>query len=345
MDSFDSANLLSGGSRILSQSPQFSFNSASSSSHTGPRGEDLSLSELYPDNRHLPEREPQTQTQTRQHNPKSRTRPSIAQALGFGAPLDQSDDLSVLDALEEDAGEEREEEEGAEAEAEADVTVRVGGGEDAEKTGIAAQSREEKLQSDLFVLRQLNGAFAVYNDALREAQGGTERVAEQLEQTDALLNKYINILSKSEQVTRLIFDERWMGAEADEAQLEEEEREREEKLRREEEERLQAAQRERERREKEELERAMREEMERLQREKRDRAPARSSSGVRGVRGTRAQMRAGAAARGGSRTGSVSSTKAPSGTAGPSKFARPSSVAVSSARGTTSIPRGVSKRP
>jgi hypothetical protein len=77
----------------------------------------------------------------------------------------------VLDALEEeDAGEEREEEEGAEA----DVTVRVGGGEDAEKTGIAVQSRDEKLQSDLFVLRQLNGAFAVYNDALREAQGGTE---------------------------------------------------------------------------------------------------------------------------------------------------------------------------
>jgi hypothetical protein len=179
MDSLDSANLLSGGSRLLSQSPQFSFNSASSSSHTGPGGDDLSLSELDLDNRLPAQREPQTQTQTqtRHHNPKSRTRPSIAQALGFGAlPLDQSDDLSVLGALEEDAEEEREEEEGAEveAEAEADVTVRVGHGEDAEKTGIAAQSREEKLQSDLFVLRQLNGAFAVYNDALREAQGGTE---------------------------------------------------------------------------------------------------------------------------------------------------------------------------
>jgi hypothetical protein len=167
MDSFDSANLLSGGSRLLSQSPQFSFNSASSSSsHTGPGGDDLSLSELDL----VPKREPQ-----KTHNPKSRTRPSIAQALGFGgAPLDQSDDLSVLGALEEDVGEEGEEEEGAEAEAEADVTVRVGHVEDAETTGIAAQSREEKLQSDLFVLRQLNGAFAVYNDALREAQGGTE---------------------------------------------------------------------------------------------------------------------------------------------------------------------------
>ena len=177
MDSFDSANLLSGGSRLLSQSPQFSFNSAnSSSSHTGPGGDDLSLSELDldPDNRNRlpPKREPQTQTR----NPKSRARPSIAQALGFGgAPLDeQSDDLSLLGALEEDVGEEREEEEEDGAEAEADVTVRVGHGEDADRTAIAAQSRDEKLQSDLFVLRQLNGAFAVYNDALREAQGGTE---------------------------------------------------------------------------------------------------------------------------------------------------------------------------
>jgi len=41
-----------------------------------------------------------------------------------------------------------------------------------------------------------------------------KRIAEQLEQTDALLNKYVNILSKTDQVARLIFDERWMGAEA-----------------------------------------------------------------------------------------------------------------------------------
>jgi len=41
-----------------------------------------------------------------------------------------------------------------------------------------------------------------------------QRIAEQLEQTDALLNKYINILSKTEQAARLVFDERWMGAEA-----------------------------------------------------------------------------------------------------------------------------------
>ncbi|KAI0256031.1 hypothetical protein BJV78DRAFT_1273017 [Lactifluus subvellereus] len=337
MDTFDSTILPSGGSRLLSESPQFSLASASSGSHTGPGGDDLSLSELCPD-----------EDQTRSHNQK--TRPSIAQALGFGAPLDQSDDRSTLGALEEGEGGEGEwEGENEDSTAAADVTVRVSG-EDADRTRLAAQSREEKLQSDLFVLRQLNGAFAVYNDALRETQAGTERIAEQLEQTDALLNKYINLLSKSEQVTRLIFDERWMGAEADEAQLEEEERVREEKRRSEEEERLRAAQREQERKEKEELERAMRDEVERLEREKRDRMAGRSTSGVRGVRGTRASMRAaGAAARGVSRAASVSSTvmgghtRAPSGTApGPSKIARPSSSVSSSARG-TSIPRG-SKR-
>lgn len=166
----------------------------------------------------------------------------------------------------------------------------------------------------------------------------------------------------------------------DEARLEEEERAREEKRRGEDEERQRAAQREQERREKEELERAMREEAERLQRERRDKVAARSTSGVRGVRGTRASMRAGAAARGGaSRAGapiftecifgptersrktapppaivvSVSSsvigghTRAASGTMAapiPSKIARPSST-VSSTRGTTSIPRGISRRP
>jgi len=164
MDSFDSAGLPTGGSRLLSQSPQFSFASASSSSHTGPGGDDLSLSELYPDDHCLLEKERDRQTR---HNPK--TRPSIAETLGFGAPApDRSEDQSTLGTL-EDVGEELEEEDGAEA----DVTVR-GNGEEAEGTSNAAQLREEKLQNDLFVLRQLNGAFAVYNDALREAQAGTE---------------------------------------------------------------------------------------------------------------------------------------------------------------------------
>ncbi|KAI0305645.1 hypothetical protein B0F90DRAFT_1808848 [Multifurca ochricompacta] len=299
MDSFDSTVLPSGGSRLLSQSPQFSFSFSSTSpnSHTGPGGDDLSLSELelHPNNQ-LPERQPQTR-----HNQKT-TRPSIAQALGLGTSVDHSYDDDITYTLGPLGEAEEHEDENEDSAAAADVTVRVGG-EDPDRTRLAAQSREEKLQNDIFVLRQLNGAFAVYNDALRETRTGTERIARQLEQTDALLNKYINILSKSEQVTRLIFDERWMGAEADEAQLEAEERAREEVRRREEEERLRAAQREQERREREEQELAMRDEAERLEREKRDKMTTRTISGVRGVRGTRASMRAGAATRGTLRAG------------------------------------------
>jgi DASH complex subunit Duo1 len=41
-----------------------------------------------------------------------------------------------------------------------------------------------------------------------------QRIAGQLEQTDALLNKYINVLAKSEEFSRLIFNENWMGADA-----------------------------------------------------------------------------------------------------------------------------------
>ena len=41
-----------------------------------------------------------------------------------------------------------------------------------------------------------------------------QRVAEQLVHTNALLNKYVTILSKSEKVTKLILDERWEGVDA-----------------------------------------------------------------------------------------------------------------------------------
>jgi hypothetical protein len=175
MDTFDSTILPSGGSPLLSESPQFSLNSASSNTHTGPRGTDLSLSELYPDNP-LPERRSQAR-----HDQK--TRPSIAQALGFAASLDLSDDRSgTLDALEEEGceGEERIErgregdiEDDEDSSVAADVTVRAAD-EDADRTRLAAQSREEKLQSDLFALRQINTAFAGYNSALRETQMGSE---------------------------------------------------------------------------------------------------------------------------------------------------------------------------
>ncbi|KAG6380562.1 hypothetical protein JVT61DRAFT_4924 [Boletus reticuloceps] len=123
--------------------------------------------------------------------------------------------------------------------------------------------QEIPLQSDLFILRKLDASFAILNDALRATKGATEQVAEKLSQTDALLDKYANMLAKSETVTRLIFHERWGGANAD-ADADEEaleraqlEREREEVARREAEERArreaeEAAQREAEERAKQE---------------------------------------------------------------------------------------------
>lgn len=41
-----------------------------------------------------------------------------------------------------------------------------------------------------------------------------KRVEKQLEETDVFLDRYINILSKSERIRQLIFDERRMTAEA-----------------------------------------------------------------------------------------------------------------------------------
>lgn len=163
----------SGGSRLLSESPQFSSTSIDSNSHpTGPGGDDLSLSELYLDN--LPPKRPA------QARGDLKTRPSIAQALGFGAPIVRSQDPSASRVPEEEGEGGREEEEregddgihGNDGNAEADVTVRAS--EDADPTHLAVRSREDKLRSDLFVLRQLNGAFAAYNDALRATQAGTE---------------------------------------------------------------------------------------------------------------------------------------------------------------------------
>jgi|SRR6266404_693985 len=160
MDSLDLPP--SGDSRLLSESPQFSLTSVESSSRTGPGGNDLSLSELDPQNC-LPQQPIQARNDLK-------TRPSIAQALGFGLPVSHSHDTSVLGVLEEGGNCDHlgVELEGDDDSVAADVTVRV------DKDADPRQMREEKLRSDLFVLRQLNGAFAAYNDALLETQAGTE---------------------------------------------------------------------------------------------------------------------------------------------------------------------------
>ncbi|KAI0358366.1 hypothetical protein OH77DRAFT_1494089 [Trametes cingulata] len=260
MESFDLSNLQmpQSGSRLLSEpTPDIS----SSSSRTGPGGDDLSLSELS-----LSER--------------AQTKSSHRRPFSLLARPQSPDESAVAD---EDA------EEGEEGKVDETMTQ-----EDIEKAKrLAAKTREEKLQHDLFILKKLNAAFEVYKDALRETKSSTDRVAIQLQHTNALLDKYVRILDKSEKITKLILDERWQGAEADEEQLDREEQEALERARREEEERLLAEQRERERLEREQREREEREERERLERERAEAAKsAPRGSGVRGVRGTRASMRA-----------------------------------------------------
>ncbi|KAJ7783212.1 hypothetical protein B0H16DRAFT_1447365 [Mycena metata] len=156
--------------------------------------------------------------------------------------------------------------------------------------------RDEKLQNDAFALKKLNAALKSFSDALGDVGSQTESVAAQLDQTEALLNKYVGILSGSEEFARLIFDEQWQGADADEEIIAQEQREAEETARKIEVERVAAAQREQERLRRAELERVAQKEREQVERDRNERAAARG--GVRGVRGTRASMRATRGSRG-----------------------------------------------
>ncbi|KAI0819961.1 hypothetical protein BC628DRAFT_1544834 [Trametes gibbosa] len=257
MDSFDLSNLQmpQSGSQLLAEpTPDIS----SSSSRTGPGGDDLSLSELS-----LSERVQLKAGARRPFSllarPQTPDESAVADEDGEGgAPLDETMTQEELEKARR----------------------------------LAAKTREEKLQHDLFVLKKLNAAFEVYKDALRETKSSTDRVGMQLQHTNALLDRYVRILDRSEKITKLILDERWEGADADEAQLDREEQEAEERALREEEERQLAEQRERERLEREQREREERELRERLEREKAESAKSVSrGSGVRGVRGTRASMR------------------------------------------------------
>ncbi|KAF8556388.1 hypothetical protein OG21DRAFT_660696 [Imleria badia] len=171
-------------SHLLSQSlPSPDPFDASSHIHTGPGGADLSLSEL-----------------SLSDKPYSRDGPRFSLLAPPPVPVRFSAEQSIIEECEEGG----------------DTTGSVDEQDDANNTVIervvTEKTREEKLQSDLFILKKLNASFAVLNDALQATKGATEQVAEQLSQTDALLDKYANMLAKSETVTRLIFDERWGGA-------------------------------------------------------------------------------------------------------------------------------------
>lgn len=281
---------------------------------TGPRGADLSLSELSLSDR-----------------PLSRDGPRFS--LLAPQPVYTQDFSHEESAITEDD----EFADGAEVSTEDAANETIRGLVD------TAKAREDKLQRDLFILKRLNDSFSVLNNALSSTKSATEQVADQLAQTDALLDKYANMLSKSEGVTRLIFDERWEGAEADEDTIARERTEALERARLERE-RAEALRREAEERAKREAEERARQEaaaaaaVTKTTSSRARGTTTNAGSGVRGVRGTRATAAAAMAARSGGRGGGV-----PRGGSVPSSrggIPRPSSAA-SRASG---VPRGISKR-
>ncbi|KAF8633423.1 hypothetical protein AX17_004594 [Amanita inopinata Kibby_2008] len=251
------------GSHLLSESPLVLL-SDSSYLHEGTADDDLSLSELSIIDRPPLFSKPFSLLAKPEAEPTTPVKPPDDDG---NAVHEEGNETAAPGDMAE--GEEEEEEEDQKVKRQSDE-----------------KQREEKLQSDLFVLKKLNAAFASFHEALEDTDSASQRVAAQLKQTDALLNKYIDMLSKSEDFSRLILDEQFQGAEADEELLEQERKEAAEKARREAEERALAERRERERREREEQERLEREEKERIERERQERLAARG--GVRGVRGTRA---------------------------------------------------------
>ncbi|KAJ6625612.1 hypothetical protein B0H10DRAFT_2161840 [Mycena sp. CBHHK59/15] len=241
---FDSS---SDGSRLLSESP-FLPSESNSSSHTGPGGDDLSISELSLSHRTIQAGAlPQRRTlygDTNEHVSGGDTYDAVA-----------SRDPEELEKVKRHT----------------------------------SKLRDEKLQNDAFILKKLNASLVSFHDALGDVEVRNALVAAQVEQTDALLNKYISILSGSEEFARLIFDEHWQGAEADELIVAQEQREAAERARQIKAERAAAAQREQERLEREERERIDQKEREQSEKERKERA---IRGGIRGVRGTRASMRA-----------------------------------------------------
>lgn len=146
MDSFDLSSdfgVPNSGSRLMSESPLHP--SSSSSDHSE---DDLSLADLSLTDRSQP------------RNLQRRPFSLLAQPR-----LDDQtqDDSAVEDEDEGDltAGDDP-----------LDQTLTPEEVERAKK--LAAKTREEKLESDLFILRKLNSAFGVYQDALKETQSSTE---------------------------------------------------------------------------------------------------------------------------------------------------------------------------
>jgi len=136
MYSIDSSDITfpASGSRLLSELPLLP---SASSSHTGHGGDDLSISELSLSDR-----------------PENYQKPFSLLAR----PAPESSTQARNSA---DRG--HEEDEGFE------------GGEDAERSKRhAAKLREDKLQSDIFILKKLNASFALFNEALEDTGSANE---------------------------------------------------------------------------------------------------------------------------------------------------------------------------
>jgi hypothetical protein len=134
------------GSRLLSESL---VHPSTSSRHTstGHGGADLSLSELSLED--PPDPQPY------------RRRPFSLLAQPRSAETSRaSRDYSAVSEENDADGEEM------------NATVMLSDDEKAKRS--VGRTREEKLQSDLFVLKKLNSAFEVYKDALRETKSSTE---------------------------------------------------------------------------------------------------------------------------------------------------------------------------
>lgn len=93
----------------------------------------------------------------------------IASAPDLQPAGDRSQDRAENDEQDEDEDEDEEglRDEGGEGDVE-DEEVRKS------RSRKAARAREEKLQNDLFLLKKLNSAFALYTDALMATQSTTE---------------------------------------------------------------------------------------------------------------------------------------------------------------------------
>ena len=141
MSSTSADTLSFAGSSILRQSPPFH-----PSTHTGPGGADLSLSELYISDRS-------------EDGTASKPFSLLPHRDEHGKEKECDESGTVY--LQDDHIDEEDEE---------DEVVADRGN----RSLNGARTREERLQHDLFVLRKLNASFSLYNDALKDTKSSTE---------------------------------------------------------------------------------------------------------------------------------------------------------------------------